>query len=71
VFEDAAVDDVESGWDAYDDDYLNEACEGEEDPEAHDWANGYGSDGEVDADALASAGMGTDEDYYCGGGEDY
>ena len=33
------------------------------DCERRDWANGFGSDGEVDGDALASAGFGTDEDY--------
>lgn len=43
-----------------------------EDPESRDWANGWGSDGEVDGDALASAGFGTDEDYgYCGGNDDF
>lgn len=33
--------------------------------------DGFLSDAEADADALASAGMGTDEDYGCFGGEDY
>lgn len=44
-------------------DFGPDMDEEELDAEAGDWANGYGTDAEVDADALASAGMGTDEDY--------
>ncbi len=42
-----------------------------DDPESRDWANGWGSDGEVGGDALASAGFGTDEDYGYYGGEHF
>jgi hypothetical protein len=41
------------------------------DGEDHDWANGWGSDGDVDGDALRSAGFGTDEDYGGGCGDGF
>jgi hypothetical protein len=50
--------------------YRYTVSENDPDPEAQDWANGYGGTAAVDADALASAGMGTDEDYGCYGGDE-
>jgi hypothetical protein len=41
------------------------------DPESRDWANGWGRCAEVDGNALASAGFGTDEDYGDYGGDDF
>jgi hypothetical protein len=44
-----------------------EPCDedGEERPVEEEAWDGFNSDAEADADALASAGMGTDEDYGC------
>ena len=39
--------------------------------EVRDYWNDIASDAEVDADTLASAGMGTDEDYWYFGGNEY
>ena len=39
--------------------------------EVRDYWNDIASDGEADADALASAGWGTDEDYGCYEGESW
>jgi len=50
------------GCDAFDPEESVDPC-GEDEP----W-DGFNSDAEADADALASAGWGTDEDY--GGGDD-
>ena len=43
----------------------------EDEIEVRDYWNDIASDAEVDADALASAGMGTDEDYGYFGGDEY
>ena len=40
--------------------YINELCDTSNEP-----FDGFNSDAEADADALASAGWGTDEDYGC------
>ena len=42
-----------------------------EEIEYRDYWNDIASDAEVDADTLASAGMGTDEDYGYYGGDEY
>ena len=43
----------------------------EDEVEVRDYWNDIASDMEADADALASAGMGTDEDYGYFGGDEY
>ena len=43
----------------------------EDEIEYRDYWNDIASDAEVDADTLASAGMGTDEDYGYFGGDEY
>tara|TARA_Y100000310_G_scaffold200317_1_gene200373 strand:- start:289 stop:570 length:282 start_codon:yes stop_codon:yes gene_type:complete len=43
----------------------------EDEVEVRDYWNDIASDAEVDADTLASAGMGTDEDYGYFGGNEY
>ena len=43
----------------------------DEEVEVRDYWNDVASDVEADADALASAGWGTDEDYGCYGGEEW
>ena len=43
----------------------------EDEVEVRDYWNDIASDAEVDADTLASAGMGTDEDYGYFGGDEY
>ena len=43
----------------------------EDEVEVRDYWNDIASDAEADADTLASAGMGTDEDYGYFGGDDY
>jgi hypothetical protein len=53
----------------YEDDMIDDTDPNEpveETCEAEDEGDLFLSDGEADADALASAGHGTDEDYYCG-----
>ena len=54
-------------------DILQEAelCLQEDEIEYRDYWNDIASDPEVDADTLASAGMGTDEDYGYFGGDEY
>lgn len=57
--------------DEYDDlpyDHLERDCDEEYEPDEHDQ---FRDDVEADADALASAGYGTDEDYGYFGGDDY
>ncbi len=54
-------------------DYGDDCSEHDGEPDERDepW-DGFRDDVEADADALASAGFGTDEDYGCyGGGEEY
>ena len=43
----------------------------EDEVEIRDYWNDIASDAEADSDALASAGMGTDEDYGYFGGDEY
>ena len=43
----------------------------EDEVEVRDYWNDIASDAEADADTLASAGMGTDEDYGYFGGDEY
>ena len=43
----------------------------EDEVEVRDYWNDIASDAEADADALVSAGMGTDEDYGYFGGDEY
>ena len=57
----AAVDEYDA-----DDDFVEP-----EEEEPYDYWNDIASDGEADGDALASAGVGTDEDYGCYGGDEW
>jgi hypothetical protein len=59
-FDDAMMEMVLYPW--LDDPSLNEEYDGDYYPEPDNF--------EDDGDALASAGMGTDEDYFCFGGDE-
>lgn len=50
--------------------YGREVCEDFDEEDPRDYWNDIASDGEADADALSSAGFGTDEDYGDYGGYD-
>ena len=72
-FEDAGTDVLRADADPFEDDELVWSFEDSGTGAEDEPSDGFNSDAEADADALASAGFGTDEDYGCfdSGDDDY